>query len=87
MSATATLSPKHQAYVNALVKSGKFASPADVVGASIDLMQQYETKLARFDTEIKKGIDDFASGRFVSLEDARHRLAARFSTSTVNATA
>lgn len=52
-----------EVFVDSLVESGRYASREEVLRESLQLMQRREARLAKFDAEIRKGIDDIEAGR------------------------
>jgi antitoxin ParD1/3/4 len=65
-----TLDPQDEALIDKAVKSGRYASRAEVLREGLSLVREREAKWARFDAEIQKGIDDLDAGRSIPLEEA-----------------
>jgi antitoxin ParD1/3/4 len=65
-----TLDPQDEALIDNAVKSGRYASRADVLREGLSRVREREAQWARFDAEIQKGIDDLDAGRSIPLEEA-----------------
>lgn len=50
-------------YVADQVKSGRFASPADVISDALSQQREDDRKLIALRREVQKGLDDIAAGR------------------------
>ncbi|MDQ3798399.1 MAG: type II toxin-antitoxin system ParD family antitoxin [Acidobacteriota bacterium] len=65
-----TLTPELENLINEKVKSGKYASPGEVVREGLRLLkEQDELKRIRLEElrrEVQKGIDDMREGRFTT---------------------
>jgi Arc/MetJ-type ribon-helix-helix transcriptional regulator len=62
------------AYIDSLVAAGRFASHADALDASIDLMRKREAKRARFDAEMRKAEESLDAGEGIPLDVAFDQL-------------
>jgi antitoxin ParD1/3/4 len=64
------LHPQDEALIDEAVKSGRYASRAEVLREGLARVCEREAQWARFDAEIQKGIDDLDAGRSLPLEEA-----------------
>lgn len=64
------LNPQDEALIDKAVKSGRYASRAEVLHEGLAKVRESEAQWARFDAEIQKGIDDLDAGRSIPLEEA-----------------
>lgn len=75
-----TMQPKHRKLVARLVKSGRFASTSEVVGAAMSLLEAEERDYAECVEGIRRGLADAAAGRerpaaeFFREFERKHRL-------------
>jgi len=65
-----TLDAQDEAFIDEAVKSGRYASRAEILREGLPLVREREAQWARFDAEIQKGIDDLDAGRSLPLEEA-----------------
>ena len=72
------LDTESETFVDALVESGRFASRDEVLRESLLQMKRREARLAKFDAEIRKGIDDIEAGRTHSVDDVFDRLTKKY---------
>jgi antitoxin ParD1/3/4 len=64
------LSADDEAFIDKAIKSGRYASRDDVIREGLDRVRDRQAQWARFDAEIRKGIDDLDAGRSIPLEEA-----------------
>ena len=64
------LDPRDEAFVEEVLKSGRYGSRAEVLREGLSQVREREAQWARFDAEIQKGIDDLDAGRSIPLEEA-----------------
>ena len=64
------LNPHDEAFIQEVVRSGRYASRAEVLREGLSQVRERESQWARFDAEIQKGIDDLDAGRSIPLEEA-----------------
>lgn len=62
--------PQDEAFIEEAVKSGRYASRAEVLREGLSKVRESEAQWARFDAEIQKGIDDLDAGRSIPLDEA-----------------
>jgi antitoxin ParD1/3/4 len=74
MASSVNLGEQLEAFVADAVKNGRYGSRSEVLREGVRLVQERETKWARFDAEIQKGIDDSEAGRTVPLDEAFDRV-------------
>lgn len=74
MASSVNLGVQLEAIVDKLVKGGRYGSRSEVLREGVRLVQEREAKLARFDAEIQKGLDDVKAGRVIPAEEAFDRL-------------
>jgi antitoxin ParD1/3/4 len=65
-----SLDPRDEALIDNAVKSGRYASRAEVLREGLPLVRKREAQWARFEAEIQKGINDLDAGRSIPLEEA-----------------
>jgi antitoxin ParD1/3/4 len=64
------LDPQDEAFIEEAVKSGRYASRAEVLREGLHVVREREAQWARFDAEIRKGIDSLDRGEGIPLEEA-----------------
>jgi antitoxin ParD1/3/4 len=64
------LDPQDEAFIEETVKSGRYASLAEILREGLPLVRERQAQRARFDAEIRKGIAELDAGRFIPLEEA-----------------
>ena len=64
------LSPQDEAFIDEALKSGRYASRAEILRDGLSRVRESEAQWARFEAEIQKGIDDLDAGRSIPLEEA-----------------
>ena len=74
MASSVNLGDQLEAFITDAVKNGRYGSRSEVLREGVRLVQERETKWARFDAEIQKGIDDAEAGRTVPLDEAFDRV-------------
>lgn len=74
MASSVNLGEQLEAFITDAVKNGRYGSRSEVLREGVRLVQERETKWARFDAEIQKGIDDAEAGRTVPLDEAFDRV-------------
>ena len=64
------LGPEDEAYVEEALKSGRYASRAEVLHEGLGQLRLHEARQARFEAEIQKGLDSLDRGEGIPLEQA-----------------
>jgi antitoxin ParD1/3/4 len=64
------LDPQDEAFIEEAVKSGRYASRAEVLREGLPVVRERQAQWARFDAEIQKGIDSLDRGEGIPLEKA-----------------
>src|SRR5215470_9759668 len=67
-----------EAYVNDLVKSGRYNSKSEVLREGVRLVQEREARLTVLDAALARGIADADAGRVKPAADVFDRLAAKY---------
>jgi len=67
-----------EAYVNDLVKSGRYNSRSDVLREGVRLVQEREARLAALDAALGRGIADADAGRVKPAAAVFDRLAEKY---------
>lgn len=80
MPTTAELDARDQELVAELVKSGRYGSPEEVLKEGLRLVRWREEKLAEFDAELAKGLDDIKAGRVRDADEVFDELIAKYDT-------
>lgn len=65
-----TLDPQDEAFIDEAVKSGRYASRAEVLAAGLSAVREREAAWKRLESEIRKGIDSLNGGKGIPLEEA-----------------
>jgi antitoxin ParD1/3/4 len=65
-----TLDPQDEAFIDEALKSGRYASRAEVLREGLARVREREAQWAQFGAEIQKGIDELDAGRSIPLEEA-----------------
>lgn len=71
---SAELGKQLEAYIQQLVKTGRYGSKSEVLREGIRLVQDRETRLAALDASIARGLADVEAGRTVPAGDVFKRL-------------
>ncbi len=69
-----TMAPRHRKLAERLVKSGRFASASEVVGAAMALLEEEQRDYDESVAGIRRGLADMAAGRMRPAEDVFARL-------------
>lgn len=64
------LAPDDEAFIEQAVKSGRYASRAEVLREGLPLARKREAAWKRLEAEIRKGIDSLEGGKGIPLEGA-----------------
>lgn len=64
------LDPQDETLIDKAVKSGRYASRAEVFREGLPFVREREAQWARFEAEIQKGIDSLDRGEGIPLEEA-----------------
>ncbi len=86
MAMSVDLGERLESFVKEMVDSGRYNSKSEVLREGLRLVQDRERlgaidaaiESGVFDEAINAGLADIAAGRFVTIEEARRELAARF---------
>lgn len=75
---SADLGRQLEAFVAALVESGRYNSKSEVLREGVRLIQDRETRLAALDASIARGLADAESGRTTAAVAVFDRLAKKY---------
>lgn len=75
---SAELGKPLEAYIQQLVKTGRYGSKSEVLREGVRLIQDRETRLAVLDASIAHGLADIEAGRTSKAEDVFTRLEAKY---------
>ena len=75
---SADLGNSLEAFVAALVETGRYNSKSEVLREGVRLIQEREARLAALDASIARGLDDAAAGRVSEAGAVFDRLGARY---------
>jgi antitoxin ParD1/3/4 len=64
------LGPEEEAFIDEAVRSGRYASRAEVLREGLRQLRLHEVRRARFEAEIQKGIDSLDRGEGIPLDQA-----------------
>jgi antitoxin ParD1/3/4 len=64
------LGPQDEAFIDEAVKSGRYASRAEVISDGLQLVREREEWLTAVRAGVQRGLDDVAAGRVVDLDEA-----------------
>jgi antitoxin ParD1/3/4 len=64
------LDPQDEALIDKAIKSGRYASRAEVLREGLPVVRERQAQWARFEAEIQKGIDSLDRGEGIPLEEA-----------------
>jgi antitoxin ParD1/3/4 len=64
------LDARDEAFIEEAVKSGRYASRAEVLREGLSSVRERQAQWARFDAEIQKGIDSLDRGEGIPLDEA-----------------
>lgn len=64
------LDPQDEAFIDEAVKSGRYASRAEVIGEGLQLVREREEWLAAVREGVRRGLADVEAGRVVDLDEA-----------------
>lgn len=78
MASSVNLGEQLETLVDQLVKKGRYGSRSEVLREGVRLVQEREAKLARFEAEIQKGLDDIEAGRVKPAEEVFDRLIRKY---------
>ena len=78
MASSVNLGLKLEAYVDDLVKSGRYNSRSEVLREGIRLVEEREKRLAALDVAIARGLADVEAGRVKPLREVADRLKAKY---------
>jgi antitoxin ParD1/3/4 len=70
MASSVNLGEQLEAFITEVVKTGRYGSRSEVLREGVRLVQEREAKWARFDSEIRKGMESLDRGEGVPLGDA-----------------
>lgn len=66
----AALDPHDEAFIEEALKSGRYASRAEVLREGLPLARKREAAWKRLEAELRKGIDSLNAGKGIPLEEA-----------------
>lgn len=78
MASSVNLGVKLEAYVDDLVKSGRYNSRSEVLREGIRLVEEREKRLAALDAALARGLADVEAGRVKPLREVADRLKAKY---------
>lgn len=78
MASSANLGQKLEAYVDDLVKTGRYNSRSEVLREGVRLIEEREKRLAALDAAIARGLADVEAGRVRPLQEVADRLNAKY---------
>jgi antitoxin ParD1/3/4 len=78
MASSVNLGLKLEAYVDDLVKSGRYNSRSEVLREGIRLVEEREKRLAALDAALARGLADVEAGRVKPLREVADRLKAKY---------
>jgi antitoxin ParD1/3/4 len=78
MASSANLGQKLEAYVDNLVKTGRYNSRSEVLREGVRLVEEREKRLATLDAAIARGLADVEAGRVKPLREVADRLIAKY---------
>ena len=64
------LDPQDEAFIDEAMKSGRYASRAEVLREGLGRVREREAQWERFESEIQKGIDSLDRGEGIPIEEA-----------------
>lgn len=64
------LDPQDESFIEKALKSGRYASRAEVLREGLPVVREREAQWVRFEAEIQKGIDSLDRGEGIPLEEA-----------------
>lgn len=64
------LDPRDEAFIEQAVRSGRYASRAEVLREGLERVREREAQWAQFDAQIQKGLDSLDRGEGIPLEEA-----------------
>lgn len=70
------LDPQDEAFIDEAVKSGPYASRAEVISDGLQLVRERDEWLAAVRVGVQRGLDDVEAGRVVDLDEAFDRVEA-----------
>ena len=78
MANTVDLGTKLETYVDGLVKSGRFETRNDALKEGLRLLEERETRLARLDEALAKGLADSEASRVTPIDEVAKRLKQKY---------
>lgn len=78
MASSANLGDKLEAYVDDLVKTGRYNSRSEVLREGVRLVEEREKRLAALDAAIARGLADADAGRGKPVDQVERELIAKF---------
>ena len=67
-----------EAFIDALLREGRYQSKSEVLREGVRLIQEREARLAALDAMIAKGLDDADNARTAPLDEAFDRVEAKY---------
>lgn len=77
MASSVDLGPQLEAYIEMLVKVGRYNSKSEVLREGVRLVQEREAKFAALDAALARGIADAEAGRVHTPDEVREFLQER----------
>jgi len=78
MASSVNLGKQLESFVDEVIEAGRYGSRSEVLREGVRLVQDREARLARFDAEIMKGIEDVDAGRVEDAEMVFERLIRKY---------
>lgn len=68
------LDPRDEAFIHEAVRSGRFASRAELLSQGVQLVRQREDRLAEARAAIERSLEDVRAGRVADVDSALARI-------------
>lgn len=78
MASSVNLGEQLEAFITEAVKNGRYGSRSEVLREGVRLVQEREAKWARFEAEIRKGIDSADRGELHDSDEIFDRLESKY---------
>ena len=64
------LDPEDEAFIDEAVRSGRFASRAELISEGVQLVRKREERVAAIRAAVQRGLEDVKAGRVVDVDEA-----------------
>ena len=78
MASSVNLGKALEAFIDEAVGSGRYGSRSEILREGVRLVQDREARLARFDEEMEKGLNDVRTGLMKPADTVFDRLIAKY---------